>query len=301
MGYRTIEINKPTELHIRKGQLEITQEEGSALVALEDLAGLVLAGPDIRVSSLALSALAEWEVAVVICGAKQMPTAHLIPDTANARQALLARRQVYMPDELRDALWQRLIVRKIENQARTLAILGKEKVAEVAAFAPLVEPGDPLNAEGSAAQLYFPALHEGLNRRTDDPFNSVLNYGYAIIRAALAKSICATGFIACFGIHHANQYNNFNLADDLIEPFRPMVDVMAPSVVQPSLHLSKEQRHRLVGVLHHECLLEGTKTTVLKAVERVVDSFRRAVESGDAGELATPVVLEPVFRAEVEE
>ena len=301
MGYRTVEVNRPAELHIRKGQLEITQEEGSALIALEDLAGLVLAGPDIRISSLALSALAEWEIAVVICGTKQMPTAHLIPDTANARQALLARQQVYMTDELKDAIWQRLITRKIENQARALAILGKERVAEVAAFAAAVEPGDPQNAEGSAAQLYFPALHEGLNRRTDDPFNSVLNYGYAIIRAALAKSICATGFIACFGVHHANQYNNFNLADDLIEPFRPIVDVMAPAVVQPSLHLSKEQRHRLVGVLHHQCLLEGSKTTVLKAVERVVDSFRRVVESGDAGKLITPVVLEPAMCSEVEE
>ena len=301
MGYRTVEVNNPAELHIRKGQLEITQAEGSALIALEDLAGLILAGPDVRISSLALAALAEAEVAVVICGSKQMPAAHLIPNTANARQALLARNQVYMPDELKDAIWQRLIVRKIDNQARTLAILGRERATEVAAYASAVTPGDPQNAEGSAAQIYFPALHEGLNRRTDDPFNSVLNYGYAIIRAALAKAIAATGFITCFGIHHANRFNNFNLADDLIEPFRPMVDVMAPSIVQPSLHLSKEQRHRLVGVLHHQCMMQGTKTTVLKAVEQMVDSFRRAVEFGDAELLVTPVVLEPLMVSEVAE
>lgn len=291
MGFRTLEINSPAELHIRKGQLEVSQEAGTALLAVEDLENIILAGPGIRLSSNALAKLAEADVMVVCCGSDYIPSAVLTSTAPNTRQALLGRQQIAMPQEMKDELWQRIVACKIENQARVLSILGRPNMSEVAAFAQYVEPGDPHNCEASAALTYFPSLHSGLNRRSTDPFNSVLNYGYAVLRSTIVKNIVATGFMACFGIHHENQLNNFNLTDDFIEPFRPMVDLVAPQIVGTKQWLSKEQRHRLVEVLHHACLIEGTKTTALKAIARMVDSFRRAVESGDPGKLLVPTLI----------
>ena len=218
MGFRTLEINNPAELHIRKGQLEVTQEKGTAFLAVEDLEGIVLAGPDIRISSNALAVLAEADVMVVCCGRNYMPAGFFMPTAPNARQALLARQQIAMSESLKGELWKEIVVRKIENQPRVLSLLGRKNMVEVAAYAEKVQSGDPNNCEGSAALVYFPSLREGLNRRNDDPFNSVLNYGYAIVRSVIVKNIVTTGFIPCLGIHHESQLNNFNLADDFIEP-----------------------------------------------------------------------------------
>lgn len=182
-----------------------------------------------------------------------------------------------------------------------LSLLGKPYAADVATYATKVKPGDPDNCESSAAQVYFPSLHEGLNRRSTDPLNSVLNYGYAILRSTIVKNIVSTGFITCFGIHHDSQLNTFNLADDLIEPFRPMVDIVAPSIVSTSEWLTKEQKHALVEVLHHACLMDGSETTVMKAIARMVDSLRRTIVLEDPNKLLLPTVIAPRFIEEVTE
>lgn len=299
MGFRTLEINEPASLHVRKGQLEITQEQGTVYIAIEDLESLILAGPDIRVSSNALAAVADGGAMVVCCGRNHTPSAFFLSTRPNARQALLARQQIELTDSFKDSIWQSIVKKKIENQARALSILGKSGVSDVASHVSRVTLGDVNNAEGSAARIYFPLLHEGLNRRNPDPFNSVLNYGYAILRSSIVRKVVSSGFITCLGIHHDNQLNNFNLADDLIEPFRPMVDIVAPQIIGTSTWLSKEQRHALANVLHHACIMNGRETTILKAITLMVDSFRRAVTCSNPNSLELPTLINIKYLSEV--
>lgn len=293
MAFRTVEINQPAELHVDEGQLTIQRETDTLRIPVEDISCLILNGPAIRISSLGLSILAEREVAVTVCGRDYRPAATIQPLVANARQSAVAKKQVALSQCLNDEIWKRVVQRKIENQACVLNLLGLEGAVKVGIWASDILPGDPENREGSAALTYFPLLYPGLNRRTDDPFNSLLNYGYSIVRAAIAKAIVASGMLPGFGLHHRSQLNAFNLADDLIEPFRAMVDIVAPPLLSTNVRLTKEQRHELVGVLHNACIIHGMKTSIANAIEVEVDSLRRVIETDDVDLLLLPTVLLP--------
>ena len=301
MGFRTMEVNCSAELHVQKGRLLIEYDEGKVAIALDDLDTLVLSGPDIRLSSNAMASMAEQGVMLIVCGRSYRPQGILMSTTPNARHTLVARQQISARREFYDELWASIIRRKIENQSRCLALLEKPGSTKLAAYVEHVNLGDKENIEGVAAREYFPLLHEGLNRRTDDPFNSILNYGYAIVRSKIVKAVVSTGFVTCIGIHHDSQLNTFNLADDLIEPYRPFVDIMASKLLSSSSRLDKEQRHALVGVLHHRCLIDGVSTSVMRAIERTVDSFRQAIENEDATRLQLPVLVQPEMLDEVDE
>ena len=293
MAFRVVSIESPSELHVTNGQLLVEQESRSATIPVNDMVMLVVGGPSIRMSTMAQTLLADSNVIILHLGKNHHPAAMTVPMVANARQTKVAYGQVSASCELNALLWQRIVTQKIENQARALAILGLEGAEEVWEFSRNVLPGDADNCEGAAARAYFSHLHPGLNRRTDDPLNSCLNYGYAIVRAAIARSLVTTGFIPCFGLHHHSQLNAFNLADDMIEPYRPCVDLIACEVLGTSSRLSKEQRSRLRQTVQLAVMLGGRKVSVLDAVEAAADSLHQAFLHDDPDLLELPVVIAP--------
>lgn len=220
-----------------------------------------------------------------------LPKAMVIPMVANARMARVTAAQATLPVEVADRLWATIIQRKIENQARAIEQLGLGDAHQLWEFSRHVLPGDTLNVEGQAGAWYFQMLHPGLNRRCDDPFNSVLNYGYAIVRAALARALITSGFVPALGIRHHSQLNAFNLTDDLIEPFRPCVDLIAPSIASSNAKLDAKQRHALRDVLYLRVLMGSRKVTVEVAIEEVADSLVRAVRDCDPDELQLPILI----------
>ena len=125
-----------------------------------------------------------------------------------------------------------------------------------------LENSNPDNIEGNAAKFYFQQFHPGLVRRNDDPINSVLNYGYAIVRNTIIRDLVCAGFYPAIGIHHEGSFNGFNLADDLIEPWRAIVDVVAQEIVSSQTNLSREQRRTLALVLHNACFINEEKNTL---------------------------------------
>ena len=145
--------------------------------------------------------------------------------------------------------------------------------------------------EALAAKDYFQEYHKGLNRRGNDPVNNRLNYGYAIVRSAIARALVCTGFHPAFGIHHNNQLNAFNLADDLIEPYRAMVDQVAYYNLGPNDHLSKMERKELAGVLFNACMIEGKKINIISAIELMCESLKRIILEGSGEELQLPTIL----------
>ncbi len=291
MGFRTLELTEPTELHIKNAQLVVTQEAGEVMIPIEDLSLIMAIGPNIRMSTKDLSILTQSHVSVTTLDEKYLPTAIVLPFEGNARQSQLMHQQVSFSREKYLELWKQIICRKISNQAGALTILGREGAAHIAHYAEALDAASVDQYEAVAAKEYFQFYHEGLNRRTDDPINSRLNYGYAIVRSAIARDLCRVGFHPTFGIHHDNQLNAFNLADDLIEPFRPMVDLVAAYHVGQSIRLNKAERKELTHVLHNACMVIEFKVNVLSAIELMCESLKRIIGEASEEELALPRIL----------
>lgn len=291
MGFRTLEISQAAEIHIKEGQLEVTTVEGVALIPIEDLNQIMVHGANIRLSTMDLSILTQNKVAIMTLDEKYLPTAIVLPFEGHARQSKLMHAQVNTKDEKYLELWIQIIKQKISNQSRALSIMGLNGVEEIAKYVVSTNEKNVDYNESMAAREYFGYYHEGLNRRTEDPINSRLNYGYAIVRSAIARKLVVTGFHPTFGIHHDNQLNAFNLADDLIEPYRAIVDLVAYENVGSNVQLSRTERRELSHVLHNACVVEGIKVNVMAAIEMMVESLKRIILEDSNEKLKLPVII----------
>lgn len=297
MAFRSLSIEHPAEVHVKSGQLLVSQEGGEVSIPVSDLYLIVFQGPDIRISTMAQTMLAESEVMLLYIGKNYHPAAMTIPLVSNARQARVARMQVGVSRQGQDVLWQAIVRRKIENQAQVLSLCNLPDSDVLDSYAKDIAPGDPLCREGSAAERYFAHINPGVGRRVADPLNSALNYGYAIVRAAVARELVVAGFIPAFGVHHHSQLNAFNLADDMMEPFRPTVDLVALSCAFDSERLSTDQRHALRQTLEANVRLGADVMTVAEAARREALSLRRAIERGDVSLLELPRTIPLSFKS----
>jgi len=225
---RIIELaEEPARLSVRNACLVIARgDEPETTAPLGEVAVLLLANPCVSLTQPVLARLAASGGIVVVCDGKRMPSAMLLPldvhFTQGERFALQARASL----PVRKRLWQSVVKAKIRAQARVLSDL-RGHYAGLPELLPKVRSGDPANVEAEAARLYWPALFlDRRFRRTryGGRQNSLLNYGYAVLRAIVARAVCAAGLHPSLGIHHHNRYDAFRLADDLMEPFRPIVD-----------------------------------------------------------------------------
>jgi len=291
LAFRTLEICNPAEIHVKRGQLEITNENGLIRIPLEDLATIICSGANIRMSTMAQAQITTAGIFLMIIDEKYHPACFVTPVQSNVRQSLVMRNQIAMTPEEKAVLWRKLIIRKIENQSRALAILGKEGAEKVLRYTDEISEADIDACEANAAREYFYYLHPCLNRRTNDPVNSCLNYGYAVLRNAIIRAVALAGFLPAIGIHHDNYLNPFNLADDLIEPWRAMVDVIAIQDPGTSNVLNAKKRRELAAVLHNACLLNGAKVPVLTGIETMVNSIRNRIVSNGSGDIQLPILL----------
>ena len=291
MAFRTLEIQGPAELHVRSGQLTVEKETNITLtIPLEDISTIVCFGAGIRISTMAMAQLCNNKITMMIIDEKYRPAGILTAYEGNSRQALVMKQQIELEAKRTEMIWNQIIAQKIENQARVLSILGLDGSEEVLQYLSLIEEKGIDAAESGAARVYFQYLHPGLNRRTDDPINSCLNYGYSIIRNSLSRALMAGGFLLAFGLHHRSRFNAFNLADDLIEPFRPMVDLIACSVVRSNVILTKSQRRELAHVIYNACRIGNTKLYCLAAIDVVEEELRSCIAC-EKDQILLPVVL----------
>lgn len=296
MAFRTLTIDSPAEIHVRSGQITVqrTQDPKPLHLDLDDLACIVLANLDITLSTGALNMIASHGITVLGCGRNYMPTGILLPFAQNSRYSQIVDLQLGMSLPFQKHIWKLIVQQKIANQARVLAIAGKEGSDDLLALAKAVRSGDTDNREAIAAKQYFPLLKDGYIRSEVSPTSSILNYGYAVIRSTLARAVVSHGFITSVGLHHENRYNEFNLVDDLIEPFRPLVDLQMLSLNlenEDADNLSREARRAMTAVLRNACLFDGRKTSCLVAIDNMVVSFMHAIESHNPQALKLPEVL----------
>lgn len=291
MGFRTLEISQAAELHIKEGQLEVSSSDGVALIPIEDLNQIMVHGANIRLSTMDLSILSQNKVAIMTLDEKFLPTAIVLPFEGHARQSKLMHAQVNTEKKKYLDIWIQVIKQKIINQSRALSIMGLKGAEEISKYADTVTEDNVDYNEALAAKEYFEFYHEGLNRRTEDPINSRLNYGYAVVRSLIARSLVSTGFHPTFGIHHDSQLNAFNLADDLIEPYRAIVDLVAHENIGSNVQLSKNERRELSHVLYNACIVDGIKVNVMSAIDMMVESLKRIILENSNEILKLPLIL----------
>ena len=296
MPFRTLEITKPSEIHIELKQLKVIQEEEVFFIPLEDLYAIICLGPNIRLSSMDLCYFAQYKISFITLDKKYLPCSISLPFASNVRQSMIMSKQIKMEEDRKNRLWSMIVKQKILNQARVLALLGKDGFEVVSNAVNEIEIGDSTNREGFAAKIYFSKLYPGLNRRYEHPMNSVLNYGYSIIRGHIARQAAASGLFLSMGFHHHNEYNTFNLIDDLIEPFRPMMDLLALEVVGQTSRLNKEQRHIIGQIIFAPCKFEKKEVMLIQAIEYLVEELKKYIlEERDS--IACPEVI--LFKKEI--
>lgn len=296
MAWRVVGIQNPAKLSTRDNQLIITQDEEVNL-PLEDLDALIIDSP-VTCTVRLLNKLADKGVTVVICDEKHLPSSVLLPYSQHSRQAKVSRQQLAMSQPLKKQLWQKIIEQKITNQADVLDYFHLDS-SQLRQYSSDVKSGDSTNRESIAARVYFDQLLDDATRRKPMWHNSALNYGYAMVRSHIARHVAARGLVASQGIFHHNELNSFNLADDIIEPYRAAVDLYILSKVAP-LHigdtdknLTKQDRQLIIDILNLSVIIKDKKFTLKHAVERTVESFIESIETKEASKLLLPKILPP--------
>lgn len=225
---RALFFSTPFSLSLKDNQLVASLKEAPEqrrTVPVEDIGFVLLEHPMIQITLPLLNALSNNNAAVILCGENRMPNAMLLNLDSNATQGEVYRAQIDATDPLKKNMWKQTVEAKIRNQAQLLRKLGKEADLLKPCYMN-VKSGDADNREGVAAKLYWSQLfgREFTRGRELAPPNNLLNYGYTILRAAVARSLMGSGLFPAFGIFHRNRYNAFPLADDIMEPYRPYVD-----------------------------------------------------------------------------
>lgn len=283
MAFRSVIIESPARLSVKNEQLLIVTDREHFL-PVEDLSALLLENRQSTITTAALSLLGQRGCALFVCDEKHLPCAVLTPFAQHSRMLSAASGQLNATEPMKKRLWQSLVQAKIGNQASCLRWAGKEAEArELLAMLPRVRSGDPENVEASAAQRYFPVLFgEGFVRREESGINAALNYGYAILRGCMARTLVVYGFLPAFGLHHHSALNAFNLADDFMEPFRPVIDALVSAAVLPDDPLTPERKRALFNCLNLDILSGGEHHSLSYAMERLVQSYGRSLERREA-------------------
>ena len=293
--WRTVIVSQGERITVYNGNIRITNGEDESLIPLSDIYAVVIDNRAALISVNALALLAEKGAHVFFCNEKHIPVGVTLPLNTHFQPLAVIKRQLSLSQEEKDLLWQRLVQTKVFNQARCLEFAGvkRDKVSELIALAENVLPGDITGMEAVAAKKYFQALFGlGFTRRGEDVTNAALNYGYTILRSSVAKTLVAYGYNCVLGIHHCSEKNAFNLADDIMEPFRPMVDLWVDTNKDQLFDtLNKYNRKGLLNLLN-EGITVGDKTMRLRnAIDYTVNSMTGALQRGKPQAVQMPELM----------
>ena len=289
---RTLHFGNPAYLSLGNAQLiidlphlrEFGEEKSKQSVAVEDIGVVILEHKQITITHACIAALLENNVAIVTCNQTHHPTGLMLPLEGNNLQSRNFRFQIDASQPLKKQLWQQTIQAKIANQAAVL----KERnipMENMQHWVKSVRSGDPDNYEGRAAAYYwknvFPKKVEFFRGREGNPPNNLLNFGYAILRAIVARGLVSSGLLPTLGIHHHNKYNAYCLADDIMEPYRPFVDQIVLKIVDNGenfLELSTSIKSKLLGIASCDIFIDNETSPLMVGLQKTTASLVRCYE-----------------------
>ena len=299
---KTLFFGNPAYLSVKNSQLVVkrtdpeTQQEVVRTVPIEDIGVVVLEDRQITITNVALDALLQNNCAVITCDEKHMPAGMLLPLEGNTTQSERFANQIEASLPLKKQLWQQTVQAKIRNQTSVLKRLSGVEIGCMLAWANNVKSGDSDNLEGRAAAYYwknvFPSLSGFTRDREGEMPNNLLNYGYAIVRAVVARALVASGLLPTLGIHHHNRYNAYCLADDIMEPYRPYVDEMVINIMRSDIdygELSPNLKKQLLGLPVTEVIIGGQRSPLMVAASQTTASLCKCY-SGELRKIMYPTM-----------
>ena len=311
---KTLYFGNPAYLSLRMGQMfiklpevekaenipEIIREQSAVSRPIEDIGIVVLDNKQITITQGLLEALLANNCAVITCDSNRMPVGLMLPLCGNTVQSERFHHQISASIPLRKQLWQQTVRAKINNQARVLAICSKVNHKCMKKWSDDVKSGDTDNQEAHAAAYYWKRIFANIkgledftrNRDGIEP-NNLLNYGYAILRAIVARALVSSGMLPTFGIHHHNRYNAYCLADDIMEPYRPYVDKIVYNIVEKNgtgnLKLTKEIKTVLLSIPTIDVVISGKRSPLMVGVTQTTASLYKCF-SGEQRLIAFPEI-----------
>jgi len=280
---RILEVSSSgTYLSIKHRQLIIKLATGETHNAsCEDIGALIIDSPAITLTTAVVNSITEAGGWIVVCGNNHLPSTLMLPIEANTLQGERFRRQSDISKPLSKQLWSKLVTSKIQQQGKMLESKGLNP-GVLTRLANRVRSGDPENIEAQAARHYWKPLFgaEFSRLREGKPPNNLLNYGYTVLRAMVARALCGTGLHPTLGLHHKNKYNAFALADDVMEPFRALVDQsIVEFLVQHDLteDINRECKAKLLGMLNRQLYFDGKKQVLQIAIQLTSESLSKSI------------------------
>lgn len=275
---KSILIERKSKVTVKNLQLVIKNDAREGSIPIEDIGFLVIDHPEVYISLTAMNLLVDNNAALIICNNSHLPNGMFLNLNSHHIQQEIFKNQINASQPLKKKLWQQTIIEKITNQGLLLkTITGKTNSFEF--LASKVLSGDTTNMEAVAANFYWKAFFEidFKRERFGNYPNNFLNYGYAILRAATARALSGSGMLNTLGIHHKSKYNAFALADDIMEPFRPIVDEAVHTIMQhyDEQELNTEIKSVLLQILTRTVYFKNEKSTLMVALQKTASSLQQ--------------------------
>lgn len=277
MGWRTLVISKNCKLSYKNDYL-IIRSENLQMIHLSEINLIIIENGMVSITSYLINELINNKIKLIFCDEKHNPAGEIMPYYTSFNTSKKILKQTKWENEKKDIVWQQIIKNKIHNQAMVLKKLEIEDYEKILEFEKQVLPGDKTNREGHAAKVYFNLLFgKKFIRGEGNNINGSLDYGYSIILSTMNKEIVSKGYITQLGINHKSEFNQFNLACDLMEPFRPLIDKIVYENF--NLELDKNQKYKLIDVLNNKIKIANKEQYVGNAIPIYIQSVFDALEN----------------------
>lgn len=277
MAFRVIMIENEVAIRVKLNNLIITKEGNDIWIPLDDISMIVMDNLASELTTRLLCQLSEQGIGLMICNQEHLPTGYYSSYDNHSRASKIIGYQIEKSREYYDGLWTNIVEAKIQNQAKAYFKVKNDQTGtqQIVEFAKEIVAGDRSNREAHAAKVYFNLLMGTSFSRGNENIllNSGLDYGYAIIRGYIARACVGYGLNTQIGIHHKNEYNRFNLVDDLMEPLRPIVDIVAYTLMKEDVYFTPEHRRCLVNILNMKIYYRNKKMFVCNMIENYVEQF----------------------------
>ena len=283
MSWRTIVITETAKLDYQIGYL-VVRGHDTMRIHLEDIETLIIESTAVSMTAYLLSELVKNKTKVIFCDEKRNPSSELLPYYGSHDTSAKIRNQIAWSKEKKGEVWTEIVREKIHQQAINLEQYKKIEAQLLYQYIDEIEFGDETNREGHAAKVYFNALFgKKFSRKEDNSINAALNYGYALILSAFSREVVSNGYITQIGLFHDNMFNQFNLACDLMEPFRPIIDETVYSLMPEKFEV--DEKHEIIKVLNREVTINGRAENIPNAIKIYARSVFETLDDKGPGSL----------------
>lgn len=286
MAWRIVHIKEGDVLRLRLDNLEVRKKDDKVYIPLSDITMIVLEGNRTTITTKLLSRLSQNNIGLVICDDNYLPVGIYLPYGQYHHYSKRVIKQATWTTEQKALIWQQVIGQKMNNQLAYARFCGveQERLELMADLIANLIAGDTTNREGHLAKVYFDSLYgKSFTRDDDNLINAGMNFGYAILRSCMARIVVGNGLVTMLGIFHKNEFNSFNLVDDLMEPYRPLMDYWVNKyvLIEDNDYLSYESRLKIIEFMNQKIISSGKKISIDNSMQEYVASFITAMENDD--------------------